>query len=79
MGLMVSRQLTQNIEEESLMNRMLKAYKLKESDTIVTQKSLIKGTKDTDFTEVRLIISMDEIKEWAEEIEMLGLGDEEDF
>lgn len=61
------------------MNMMLKAYKLKESDTIVTQKSLIQGTKDADFTEVTLIVSMDEVKEWAEENEMLGLDDDEDF
>lgn len=60
------------------MNRMLKAYKLNDSDTVVTQKSLIVGTKDTDFTEVSLIVSMDEIKQWAEEIELLGLEEEED-
>jgi len=57
---------------------MLIAYKLKDSDTIVTKKSLINGTKDSDYTEVTLIISMDEIKEWAFEIEMLELDEEED-
>ncbi len=61
------------------MNRMMKAYKLNDSDTIVTKKSLIHNAKDTDFTEVSLIISNDEIKEWAEEIELMGLDEEEDF
>ena len=61
------------------MNQMMRAYKLNDSDTIVTKKSLIIGAKDSDFTEVSLIISMDEIKEWAEEIELMGLDDEEEF
>lgn len=61
------------------MNRMITAYKLKENNTVVTRKSMVRNVKDDDFTEVELIISMDEIKEWAEEIEMLGLDDEEDF
>jgi hypothetical protein len=55
---------------------MLRAYMLKDSFTIVTQKSMIHNAKDTDFTEVTLILSMDEIKEWAEEIELMGLDEE---
>lgn len=56
------------------MNKVLRAYKLNDSDMIVTQKSLIFNVKDSDFTEVSLIISIDEIKEWAKEI-----MDEEDL
>lgn len=61
------------------MNRMLKAYKLKDSDTVVTQKSLIVGAKDSEFTEVSLVVSIKEIKYWAEEIEMMELDDEAAF
>lgn len=61
------------------MNRMLKAYKLNGSNTVVTKKSLMHGAKDSDFTEVSLIISMDEIKEMAEEIESLGLDEEDEL
>lgn len=60
------------------MNRLLQAYKLKDSETVVTQKSLIVGAKDEDFTEVSLIISMEEIKGLAEEIELMGLDEEEE-
>lgn len=61
------------------MNRMMKAYKLNDSETIVTRKSLIVGAKDDDFTEVTLIVSKEDIKGWAEEIELIGLDDEEDY
>lgn len=59
------------------MNKTLRAYMLKDSNTVVTDKSLIHNTKDTDFTEVTLIIPMDEIKEWNEEIELFGLDESE--
>ena len=59
------------------MHKMLTAYKLNNSDTVVTQKSAIRNNKDTDFTEVRLIIPISNIKEWAKEIELMGL-DEDD-
>ena len=59
------------------MHKMLIAYKLNNSDTVVARKSAIINTKDTDFTEVRLIIPISNIKEWAKEIELMGL-DEDD-
>lgn len=58
------------------MNRMLRAFMLKDSDTVVTQKSLIHNAKDSDFIEVSLIVSMDDIKQWSEEIELMGLEEE---
>jgi hypothetical protein len=61
------------------MNKGLKAYKLNDSNIVVTKKSLIHNAKDADFTEVRLIASLEEIKEWVEEIELLELDDEEYF
>ena len=39
------------------MNIGLIAYMLKDSDTVVIDKSQIKNAKDEDFEEVRLIIS----------------------
>lgn len=59
------------------MKRMLNAYLLKDSNTVVTQKSFVENVTDSDFTEISLIISMEEIQEWAEEIEMLGIDEEE--
>ena len=60
---------------EIKINQMLRAYKLNDSDTIVTQKIFNCWCEDTDFSVVSLIVS---IKEWAEEIELLSLDDEED-
>lgn len=56
-----------------MMNRMLKAYRLKNSNTIVTKKSIIQGTTDDDYEQVDLIISADEIMMMNDEIELLGL------
>lgn len=59
------------------MKRMLNAYLLKDSNTVVTKKSFVENATDTDFTEISLIISKEEIQAWAEEIEMLGLDEDE--
>lgn len=59
------------------MKRMLNAYLLRDSNTVVTQKSFVENATDTDFTEISLIISKEEIQAWAEEIEMLGLDEDE--
>lgn len=54
------------------MNMWIKAYKLKDSDTVVTNKASIIGAKDEHFEEVSLIISAEEIRQWAEELEELS-------
>lgn len=52
------------------------AYKLKDSNTVVTRKSSISNAGDSDFEEVRLFITIGEIKQWAQEIELMGLDEE---
>lgn len=49
------------------------AYKLKDSNTIVTQKSIIENTTDEDYEQVDLIITADEIMMMNDEIQLLGL------
>lgn len=53
------------------MNMWIKAYKLKDSNTVVTNKASIIGAKDEHFEEVSLIIPAEEIRQWAEELEEL--------
>ncbi len=56
---------------------MLNAYKLKNSNTVVTDPDSVDGTSQEDYETVSLVIPMQSIKEWAEEIEMLGLDDDD--
>lgn len=58
------------------MNRVMTAYKLKDSNTIVTQKSIIKNTTDEDYEQVDLIITADEIMMMNDEIQLLGLSED---
>ncbi|MGV2886013.1 hypothetical protein [Paenibacillus taichungensis] len=58
------------------MNKMVKGYLLKDRGTVVTDKSLIENAKDDEFVEVSIIITMEEIQGWNEEIEMMGLDEE---
>lgn len=45
------------------------AYLLKDSDTVVIDKSQIKNTKDEDFEEVRLILPENFIREQMKRVE----------
>lgn len=54
-----------------------KAYLLKNSGLVVTDKSFVKNTQDSDFEEVLIAISEDEIKEWAKEIDVVRLDENE--
>lgn len=45
---------------------------------VVLNKEDIKNAKDEDFIEVRVLINEDDIRGWAEELEMLE-DDEEEF
>ena len=53
------------------MNRAVKAYKLKDSDWVVTDKNLVKGATEEDFEEMELtvVIPSDQIKKLNELIE----------
>lgn len=55
------------------MNRMVRAYMLKGSRTVVTDKSLIANTQDSDFTTVSLVMSFSDLKKWAKEVESAEL------
>lgn len=54
----------------------VRAYLFRE-ETVVLNKSDVKGAKDEDFREVSLYISYDFIKESVEELEYIS--DDEDF
>ena len=56
------------------MYKAMLAYRLKDSDVVVTKRSHIRNTRDSDFEIVRLIISEEEIREWAEEAEEIVGG-----
>lgn len=58
------------------MHKMTKAY-LFEEGTVVLDKSVIHNSKNENYREVTLIISTDQIKDLYEEIEMLGLDDDD--
>jgi hypothetical protein len=53
--------------------KIQKAYLLKDRPSVVFNKPR------EEFEEVNVCISMLLIKEWAEEIEMMGLDEEEEF
>lgn len=59
------------------MNKMVKAYLLKDRGFVVTDKSLVHNAKDDEFEEVSLVIPMGEIKQWNVEIEEIGFDEEE--
>ncbi|MGD1416465.1 hypothetical protein [Bacillus stercoris] len=59
------------------MYKIQKGYLLKDVGRVVTDKAILTDVKDEDFEEVLITLRMSEIKDWAEEIDMLGL-DEED-
>jgi hypothetical protein len=58
------------------MNRLTRAY-LFQGGTVVIDKNLIRNAKDEDFTEVSLILSKDQIKQFHNELEAMGELDEE--
>lgn len=60
------------------MNRLMKAYRLKDSDWVVLDKKSIHNTKDEDYEEVSLILSKDQIVGFYEELDMMGELSEED-
>jgi hypothetical protein len=65
-----------------MMNKVTKAFIFKNgggvNSLVVTNKSSISNTKDEDYEAVTLIIPVQTIKEWNEEIELMGLDDEEE-
>lgn len=58
------------------MYKAMTAYKLKDSKTVVSRKDALQNTQDSDFEEVRLFVGVDEVKQWAEEIELMELDEE---
>ncbi|MDE1407082.1 hypothetical protein NSQ93_22160 [Bacillus sp. FSL W8-0445] len=61
------------------MIKMQKGYLLKGKNRAVTDKSIIADAKDEDFEEVQIAIPLKQIKNWAEEIELMGLDEEGEF
>lgn len=59
------------------MYKALNAF-LYQDSMVVIEKKYIHGAKDDDFKPVRLVVSLDDIKEWSEEVELLGLEEEEE-
>lgn len=60
------------------MQKYTRAYLYNES-TVVLEKSAITNAKDEDFKEVTLLIPAEQIKDWYEELDLMGeLEDEED-
>lgn len=50
---------------------------LYQGSTVVLNKSDIKNAKNEDFTEVSIFINEDNIRQWAEELDMLEDDEEE--
>lgn len=61
------------------MIKMQKGYLLKGKNRVVTDKLIIADVRDEDFEEVQIAIPVKQIKNWAEEIELMGLDEEEEF
>lgn len=61
------------------MNKMIRAYLLRDRGLVVTDKSLVSNARDDEFEEVSLIVTVNEIQYWNEEIEMLGLAEEDEW
>jgi len=61
------------------MIKMQKGYLLKGKGRVVTDKSIVVDVKDEDFEEIQIAIPVNQIKNWAEEIELMGLDEEEEF
>lgn len=55
------------------------AYLLKDSDTVVIDKSQIKNTKDEDFEEIRLILPESFIREQMKRVINNEKEEDEDF
>ncbi|GIN25456.1 MULTISPECIES: hypothetical protein [Bacillota] len=55
------------------MIKMQKGYLLKGKNRVVTDKLIIADVRDEDFEEVQIAIPVKQIKNWAEEIELMGL------
>lgn len=63
------------------LTRLIKAYRLNGTNFIVTDKNNVKNAfnniKESDFEEVTLIISADEIMMMNDEIELIGMSEYE--
>lgn len=51
----------------------------KYNGTVVIDKAMIQNAKVDEFEEVTLIISRDDIREWYEELALIGLIGDEDI
>ncbi|KYC77104.1 hypothetical protein B4092_4841 [Bacillus licheniformis] len=61
------------------MIKMQKGYLLKGKNRVVTDKLIIADVRDEDLEEVQIAIPVKQIKNWAEEIELMGLDEEKEF
>lgn len=50
------------------MYKAIRAYMLKDSDMVMTQKDYLNNANEDDFVEVILVVSADEIDQWHDEI-----------
>ena len=50
---------------------------LYQGTTVVLNKSDIRNAKNEDFTKIRIFINEDDIKQWAEELDILEDNEEE--
>lgn len=55
------------------MYKAQKAYLLKDRGHVVLDKSHVKNANEDEFEEITIVISLNQIKQWMEEIELLGL------
>lgn len=60
------------------MYKLQVAYLLKDSSMVVLNKKQINNTEDSDYEEVTVAIPMETIKDWAAEIDLMGLDEEEE-
>lgn len=58
------------------MYRYQKAF-LHNSGTVVLEKGVIKNAKETEFQEVVLIISADDVQQWHTELKEIDGGDQD--
>ncbi|CAM3778356.1 hypothetical protein [Alkalicoccus chagannorensis] len=58
--------------------KMQRAYLIKGTEKVVIQKSMAPDVSEDGFQEVMVFVPMDEIKMWAEEIEMMGLDEDDE-
>ncbi|WP_368502666.1 hypothetical protein AB3N04_00800 (plasmid) [Alkalihalophilus sp. As8PL] len=61
------------------MNKMIKAFKLKSSGLVVSDKNIVHDKSDNDFEEITLILSVNTIKELTIDSPLLEVNEEAEF